>query len=240
MGRLKETHATLNLLAETAKRIFANYATRPHRTQAEIFPLRRRRGRPRLETPDARLPDIIAARLRHETLEQIAQRHGITRERVRQLIQRASLPPDLKAAITGTVKEVQAKPLRISYGGRGYRFSGLVNKWLAEIGCSYCARGRHVVNVLDLARTGMGQARTCLKCNNARVKQLRDTNPKILESIRRWQKTEKGMAYKRKWQQEHVIPRHLLTPEQLEDVRRAGRESWAKHYAAKKAKGASK
>ena len=35
MGRLKETRVTLDLLAATAKRIFATYATRPHRTGAE-------------------------------------------------------------------------------------------------------------------------------------------------------------------------------------------------------------
>ncbi len=117
--------------------------------------------------PPSKSPQTLAimAEVRETaaTFTEIAERYGITRERVRQIAKAAGIVGIPRKKERSKAARVQK---RYTVGYRHHDFVRAVNRALALIGCRYCAGCRKAVE-LDLM--GAGRARNCKACNTART-----------------------------------------------------------------------
>ena len=129
---------------------------------------------------DPRLAEILEARGRKESLEEIGERFGVTREYIRQIIAKADLDDNTRKSVTGLLKQRKPRPLpRLT--------TNIVNHWLSETGWRYCSAGKHVQPLSEFSsRTQM-----CRSCNRERAFKYRHEH------------AESFLAYARRYRQEH-------------------------------------
>lgn len=96
------------------------------------------------------------------TFTEIAERYGITRERVRQIAKAAGIVGIPRKKERSKAARVQK---RYAVGYRHYDFVAAANRALALIGCRYCPGCRKAVE-LDLMNA---RNKICKACNTART-----------------------------------------------------------------------
>jgi uncharacterized protein (DUF433 family) len=136
------------------------------------------RIRTKAKRVDPRLAEILEARNRKETLKEIGDRLGVSRERIRQIIAKTDLDEATRRAVTGYIK-----PSKYANAPRpNFRLSSrIVNRWLAEIGWRYCSNGKHVQPLTEFS----AKSYMCRTCGRERQHQIRLKNPEYFQAYAR-------------------------------------------------------
>jgi Sigma-70, region 4 len=197
-----------------------------------VIPDHIERLRKRPKHIDYWLAEILEGRARKETLEEIGDRLGVSRERIRQIIANADIDDEARAEVTGWVRPRKHAndPPRI----KGH-FSSIVNRWLAEIGWRYCSQGKHAQPIIEFS----AKNRLCRTCNRERAnRRYHEKHELSLERARRY-RSEHVEAIRRASAKYYKSNRDQILERQRErmadPVEHEKRKAYWREYARKRA-----